>query len=114
MRFANRRREEKRVGADLEIAMNGARRVRRRRQHAEEREDEQELHDHDRRIAMNVAQRAAEADAVGCDGAEREEKKEREENIEERLFEVIAQLEFEDFEGHAASASRLAMSSVEK
>src|SRR5581483_3234539 len=98
----------------LEVAMNGARDIRRRRQHAERRHDQQKLHDHERCILVDVSQRAADLNAVRRHRAERHEEEQREENVEEWTAEVISQLEFEDVPGHAAFSSATLPLSVEK
>src|ERR1041385_9242335 len=97
----DRRGEKERIGIELEVAMDRIRDIRRGRDDAEDqRQHERELHDHERRVAIDVAQRAADLYRVARHCAEREEEKEDEENVEERSAEVKPEIEFEDVPGH--------------
>ena len=76
--LGDRRGEEERVGVQLEVAMDRVRHVGRRREHAEDREHEDQLHDHERRIAVDVAQSAADLHRIARHRSEGEEEKENE------------------------------------
>ena len=67
-----------------------------RGEHAERTHHQQNLHDHERRVAVDVADRAADLNGVRGDRAERQQKEHDEEDVEERLPEVVADFEPED------------------
>ena len=79
--------------------------IRGRGQHAEDRHHQQQLHDHERRVAIDVAERAADLHGVRGHRAERQEKEDDEEDVEQRLPQVVLQLELQDFPAHRQAAS---------
>jgi hypothetical protein len=65
-----------------------------------------ELHGHEGRVAIDVADPAADGDVVIGDAGERQQREDARQDVEERLAEVIADLESRDTSQHQAASAR--------
>ena len=100
--LADRCREEQLVRACLPVAEHGIRHEGRRGEDADDAHHEQQSHDDERRVAVDVADRAADDDGIGGNGQERRQEEEGAGQQEDRLPQLMAQLEAEDLGEHDA------------
>ena len=91
----------------FEVAVYGIRDERRRDEHPDHAHHEADLHDHERGVSVDVADRAANLHRVGGDRSEGEKKENRGADVEQRLSEVIAHLERCDLAKRAALTGTL-------
>jgi hypothetical protein len=96
----DRRAEEERVRAELEVAMDRVRHEGGGGEDAEDAHHQQELHDHERRVAVDVADGAAHRHRVARRRAERQQKEDQQQDVEERGLQVVSGFEGSDCAEH--------------
>ena len=99
--LADRCREEQLVRACLPVAEHGIRHERSGGEDTDDAHHQQQSQDDERRVAVDVADRAADDDGVGGNGQERGQEEEGAGQQEDRLPQLVAQLEAEDFGEHS-------------
>ncbi len=96
------------------VAHDGPGHERRGDEDADRAHDQHDLHDHEGRVAVDVADGAADHDRVGGHGPEGEQEEDDAAEPEQGGSQVVAQLEAEDLEPHGRAHAAIDGSSARR